>query len=60
VDLVTEGYTNAQIATQLVVSRRTVESHLYHVFAKVGVSSRLKLVVEAGRRTSHQRFAEHQ
>jgi DNA-binding CsgD family transcriptional regulator len=60
VDLVVEGYTNAQIAEHLVVSRRTVESHLYHVFSKVGVSSRLKLVVEVGRRASEQQSSEHQ
>jgi DNA-binding CsgD family transcriptional regulator len=49
VDLVREGYSNGRIAERLVVSRRTVESHLYHVFTKVGVTSRLELVVEAGR-----------
>lgn len=40
VKLVGEGYTNQQIATSLHVSIRTVESHLSHVFAKLGVATR--------------------
>jgi DNA-binding NarL/FixJ family response regulator len=38
--LVARGWRNAKIARELVVSTRTVENHLYHVFDKLGVSSR--------------------
>lgn len=39
-ELVAKGLTNSEIADELVVSRRTVESHVYHVFAKLGLQSR--------------------
>ena len=38
--LVAAGKTNRQIATELVVSEKTVESHLGHIFVKLEVSSR--------------------
>jgi DNA-binding CsgD family transcriptional regulator len=38
--LVTAGKTNREIAAELFVSEKTVESHLYNVLAKLGVSSR--------------------
>jgi DNA-binding CsgD family transcriptional regulator/tetratricopeptide (TPR) repeat protein len=42
--LVVEGRTNQQIAEKLVLSIRTVETHLSHVFTKLGVTSRVTLV----------------
>jgi DNA-binding CsgD family transcriptional regulator len=42
-ELVAEGSTNPEIAEHLFISRRTVEYHLTHVFAKVGVSTRTEL-----------------
>lgn len=41
--LVAEGLSNAEIAAQLVVSRRTVESHLARVFRKLGIKNRTQL-----------------
>ena len=41
--LVTDGLTSKQIAGRLFLSARTVDSHLYRAFRKVGVSSRAEL-----------------
>jgi predicted ATPase/DNA-binding CsgD family transcriptional regulator len=49
VRLVTDGLANKDIATRLFVSPRTVQSHLTHVYNKLGVSSRVQLVQEAAR-----------
>jgi DNA-binding CsgD family transcriptional regulator len=42
--LIVEGHTNQQIAARLFVSPRTVETHISHIFAKLGVSSRVAIV----------------
>ncbi|MBA9004917.1 ATP-binding protein [Thermomonospora cellulosilytica] len=47
--LVAEGCTNQQIAERLYLSIRTVETHLSHIFAKLGVSSRVAVVNALGR-----------
>jgi DNA-binding CsgD family transcriptional regulator len=41
--LAAEGHSNPEIAQQLYVTRRTVETHLTHVFQKLGVSTRADL-----------------
>jgi DNA-binding NarL/FixJ family response regulator len=43
VQLASQGATNAEIAEQLVLSVRTVESYLYRAMSKLGVSTRREL-----------------
>jgi DNA-binding CsgD family transcriptional regulator/tetratricopeptide (TPR) repeat protein len=50
VGLVASGITNAEVARRLFVSRHTVESHLSHVFSKLGLVSRVELAVQSARR----------
>ncbi len=38
--LVAQGLTNEQVAEQLVISARTVNTHLTSIYGKIGVSSR--------------------
>jgi non-specific serine/threonine protein kinase len=42
--LVARGLSNRAIADRLVISKRTVDAHIEHIFGKLGVSSRVQLV----------------
>ncbi len=52
VRLVAEGLTNPQIGERLFVTRGTVKTHLTHVFAKLGVTTRAELAAAATRHGS--------
>jgi DNA-binding CsgD family transcriptional regulator len=54
VDLVAEGLSNPQIGQRLYVSRRTVQTHLAHVFAKLHITSRAQLAAEAARHRGNE------
>jgi DNA-binding CsgD family transcriptional regulator len=49
VRLLSDGLPNKEIAAKLFISPRTVQSHLTHVYAKLGLSSRVQLAQEAAR-----------
>ena len=51
-DLVAEGLSNPQIGDRLYISRRTVQTHIAHIFMKLDISSRAQLAAEVTRQPS--------
>ncbi len=45
--MVSEGYTNPQIAERRLCSEQTIKNHLHNIFGKIGVKSRDELAVWA-------------
>jgi DNA-binding CsgD family transcriptional regulator len=48
-ELVADGLTNPQIGARLYISRRTVQTHLIHIFAKLDIASRAQLAAHVAR-----------
>ena len=48
--VVAEGHSNDEVARQLLMSVATVKTHLTHIYAKTGVSSRAALAATLPRR----------
>jgi predicted ATPase/DNA-binding CsgD family transcriptional regulator len=46
--LVAQGLGNREIAERLVLSKRTIDAHIEHIFAKLGFSSRVQLAAWFG------------
>ena len=47
IDLAARGMSNKEIASQLVISERTVQTHLVNIFRKLGANSRTQAVLYA-------------
>jgi DNA-binding NarL/FixJ family response regulator len=47
VPLVANGLTNREISTQLRVSEHTIKNHLFRIYEKLGISSRVELILYA-------------
>jgi non-specific serine/threonine protein kinase len=43
--LVAGGLSNREIADRLFISRRTVDAHVNHIYAKLRISSRVQLTI---------------
>jgi DNA-binding CsgD family transcriptional regulator/tetratricopeptide (TPR) repeat protein len=59
-NLVKTGLSNKEIATQLYLSRRTVESHLNRIFAKLEVRSRTAMARRLAEMASRETHPVHQ
>jgi DNA-binding NarL/FixJ family response regulator len=47
VALVADGLTNREVATELGLTEHTVKKYLFRIFDKLGISSRVELVLYA-------------
>ena len=46
-ELVAQGYSNPQIAEQLVISRRTADTHVQNILNKLGLHARAQIAAWA-------------
>jgi DNA-binding NarL/FixJ family response regulator len=60
VRLLAEGMQNREIARELNLSEHTIKNYLFHIFDKLGVSSRVELVLYAVSSTNRSRMAGDQ
>jgi DNA-binding NarL/FixJ family response regulator len=58
VRLVAEGLSNRDVAKELNLSEHTVKNYLFHIFDKVGISSRVELVLYALNSTNRVKQAQ--
>lgn len=56
--LVAQGLSNRDIASQLVISPRTAETHVEHILTKLGFTSRAQVIALFAARASQQRVEE--
>jgi DNA-binding NarL/FixJ family response regulator len=56
--LVAVGYPNPDIARKLVISRRTAEHHVQHIYSKLGVRSRAAVALFAMEHDLVEPYAE--
>jgi DNA-binding NarL/FixJ family response regulator len=49
---VEEGLSNAEIAARLMLSRRTVATHVSHILKKLNLQNRVEVSRESDRRTA--------
>jgi non-specific serine/threonine protein kinase len=52
-DLIARGASNKDIAAHLVISRRTAETHVEHILAKLGFTSRSQVAAWVGGNDDH-------
>ena len=57
--LVAKGWRNLAIANELCISPKTVETHLSHIFSKLGVASRTEAALVALQNTPKIRENSH-
>lgn len=60
VRLLADGLQNREMARKLKLSEHTVKNHLFHIFDKLGVSSRVELVLYAASNTNRMRVPSGQ
>ncbi|QUH06233.1 LuxR family transcriptional regulator [Saccharopolyspora erythraea] len=56
-ELVTQGLSNKEIASRLVIAKRTVDAHVEHIFTKLGLNSRNQVAAWMAKQSAHQQNA---